>query len=503
MRCVKGTLGVLAVLLASCGGGGGSGGQSNGSVVVVQPPPPPPPPPRGLAIGGPTLVPASLATGATVNTLEPGQLKTLVDDAVVLGTTVTSTPVCAITTYTLKYHTIDSMGADTDASTAVMVPSGTGPACQGARPVLLYAHGTTVQKTTDMANLSATEPLLLAALFAAQGYIVVAPNYAGYAGSSLAYHAYLDATQQSSDMVDALRAARGAFAAMKANASSRLMLTGYSQGGYVALATQRAMQTGYAGEFNVTAAAPLSGPYALLLFGDAIFGGAPSVGATGFLPLVITAGQRAGAALYASTADVYEAKYASGIDTLLPGTRGFGDLVAAGKLPDDVLFAQDSLPQPSGYASFFGADHLIRTAYRDTYLADLKANPCNTSAAAPLGCAPAQPLRRWLLRNDLRTYTPTVPLFLCGGADDPVVPFANTRALGAYFAAHGATTVTALDLEENSLAAPYLTSRTQFAGAKQVIRLANKSVSDSYHAGLVAPFCLREARAFFDSAANR
>lgn len=495
----------MPLVLASCGGGGGGGsnGQSSGAVVVQPPVLQPAPPPRGMLIGGATLVPATLAGGGPANTLEPGELKLLVDASVVLGTNVTSTPVCAVTTYTLKYHTVDAMAADTDASTAVMVPSGKDAACQGGRPVLLYAHGTSVKKGTDMADLSASEPLTIAALFAAQGYIVVAPNYAGYAGSSLGYHAYLDAAQQSSDMVDALRAARAAFGSMKVAASSRLMLTGYSQGGYVAMATQRAMQTGYAGEFAVTAAAPLSGPYALLLTGDTIFSGAPTVGATGFLPLVINAGQRAGAALYAATADIYEARYATGIDTLLPGTRGFGDLVAAGKLPDDVLFAQDSLPQASGYASFFGADHLIRTSYRNAYLADLKANACNASVANPLDCAPAQPLRRWLLKNDLRTYTPAVPLFLCGGNDDPVVSFTNTKAAGAYFAARGAAAVTGLDLEETSLAAPYLSTRLQFAAAKEALRFANKSVKDSYHAGLVAPFCLREARAFFDSAPNR
>jgi acetyl esterase/lipase len=50
--------------------------------------------------------------------------------------------------------------------------------------VLLYAHGTSVQTSTDMANLAANEPRLIAAMFAAQGYIVVAPNYVGYAGST-------------------------------------------------------------------------------------------------------------------------------------------------------------------------------------------------------------------------------------------------------------------------------------------------------------------------------
>ena len=55
-----------------------------------------------------------------------------------------------------------------------------------------------------------TEGALIAAMFAAQGYIVVAPNYAGYDTSTLAYHPYLNADQQSKDMMDALTAARTA-----------------------------------------------------------------------------------------------------------------------------------------------------------------------------------------------------------------------------------------------------------------------------------------------------
>src|SRR3954463_3674217 len=102
MRCAKVTLISLALALFSCGGGGGgSGSQSSGSVVVTPPvvPPPPPPPARGAGIGAAALVPATLAGGGTAGTVEPGELKKLVDQSVVLGTTVTSTPVCAVTTY--------------------------------------------------------------------------------------------------------------------------------------------------------------------------------------------------------------------------------------------------------------------------------------------------------------------------------------------------------------------------------------------------------------------
>ena len=124
---------------------------------------------------------------------------------------------------------------------------------------------------------------------------------------------------------------------------------------------------------------------------------------------------------------------------------------------------------------------MIRTVYRDAYLADLKANPCNASAASPLACAPAHALRRWLLKNDCcAPMRPPCRCSWCGGGDGhPVVSFANTKAAGAYFAARGAA-VTGLDLEETSLAAPYLSSRLQFAAAKEALRFANKSVKDSY-----------------------
>jgi len=97
---------------------------------------------------------------------------------------------------------------------------------------VMYAHGTNTSKSFNMADLTNnSEALLMASVFAAQGYIVVAPNYAGYDTSTLAYHPYLNATQQSDDMIDSLTAARSAFATAAVTASAKLFVTGYSQGG--------------------------------------------------------------------------------------------------------------------------------------------------------------------------------------------------------------------------------------------------------------------------------
>ena len=54
-------------------------------------------------------------------------------------------------------------------------------------------------------NPSYPESLLLAALYAAQSYIVVAPNYAGFDSSTLGYYPYLNAEQSSKEMIDTLR----------------------------------------------------------------------------------------------------------------------------------------------------------------------------------------------------------------------------------------------------------------------------------------------------------
>ena len=62
------------------------------------------------------------------------------------------TPKCTITVYHLTYETADPKGNITPASGAFMVPSsGSDSACTGGRPIVLYAHGTTTDRTFDLA----------------------------------------------------------------------------------------------------------------------------------------------------------------------------------------------------------------------------------------------------------------------------------------------------------------------------------------------------------------
>jgi predicted esterase len=466
----------------------------------VENPAPLPAPIRGSLVGQAASVAVSIG-GNSLTTLSPSVLAGFLEAAQTGTLVVAGQPQCSVSVYRVHYNTVGGAGEGTDASAAVFVPSGSGSSCSNSRPVLLYAHGTSLQKSYDMADIANnTEARLAAAVFAAQGFIVVAPNYAGYGGSSLGYHPYLDRVQEGADMIDALRAARSSFTGIGARDSGKLLVTGYSQGGYVALAAQRAMQEA-GSEFTLAAAAGMSGPYALARFGDELFGGAPRDGATVIVPTIINAGQHASAALYRTPSDVYEAQYAPTIADLVPGTLGAGDLVSQGKLPATALFAAGSMPQTPGYTQYFGANNLIRSDYRAAYLLDAAAHPCDQSASAPLSCAPEHSLRKWLVRNDLRSYLPAAPTLLCGGHDDPTVPYFNTTAASAYFRARGAAIVE-LDIDDTpSLNDPFRSAKAGFVAARSILRAANGdgAVASSYHAGLVAPFCMAAARDYFQS----
>jgi pimeloyl-ACP methyl ester carboxylesterase len=440
-------------------------------------------------------------------------------------------PPCTVDVYHLEYETVGGQGEATTASGALMVPGGPAPSCQGARPVVLYAHGTSTQKTYNIANLPGAsgnindEGVLLAALFAAQGYIVVAPNYAGYDTSSLSYHPYLVAAQQSHDMMDALAAARSAFSVLGVNGGSKLFITGYSQGGYVALATLRAMQA--AGQ-SVTAAAPMSGPYALSAFGDAIFMG--QVNGSGVLNFVfvVDSYQHSYGNVYTNTTDIFSTQYAPNIGSLLPTTNTNSQLYAQGLVPQDALFS--STPPAAQYTSMtpattpanlavvfalgFGSSPLVTNAYRLSWLEDEQANPDGGFPTTTTDMPPAHAglaLRQDLAKNDLRAFNPSVPVLLCGGDDDPTVFYMNTQLMQGYWAAH-APSVQATVLDVDSAIGsndPYADVKNGFAAAKAAVAAAaiaggatdggQAAVLEDYHAGLVAPFCFYAVQKFFGS----
>jgi acetyl esterase/lipase len=465
---------------------------------------------------------------------------------------ITGNPACGVDFYYVKFWTLGGAAEITESSGAMMVPTGAAPACSGARPIVLYAHGTNTDKAlniADITNTANTEGVLIAAMFAAQGFIVVAPNYAGYDISMLGYHPFLNAEQQSGEMIDILTAARAALPNTLSSATSdsgKLFITGYSEGGHVAMATLRALEASGA---KVAGAAPMSGPYALEAFGDAIFFGNVDLGSTVFSPLLSTSYQKAYGNIYSTPGDLYSATYASGIETLLPSDTPLDTIFSSGLLPETALFdsttpvvsipgnpvlsaeltallmvpGSPGYPLPPGpqtplFAAGFGSPFLINNSYRESYALDAASNPDGAvptpHAGVPLAAAmPMQPLRQAFYKNDLRNgdWAPTVPTLLCGGDADPTVFYpVNTGVMAQFWSPLvQAGLITVLDVS-GTPAGPFAAIQTGFqtsqaqllayyqtpAGGGLSPAAAELLIVQGYHTS-VAPFCSAAARAFF------
>ena len=502
-----------AAVLAGCGGGGTGDAGPGG-----KPAAPDAPRATGALLQNPPPLTAALNAADLRAQMRNGPTR----DQTLLA--LTGDPICNIEVRSLQYTTTGCAGEATIASGALMTPGGSDPRCTGARPILLYAHATHPEKNfnlaglTDNTNAAYTEGLTVAAIFAARGYIVVAPNYAGYDTSTLGYHPFLNAQQQSSEMLDVLAAARSALAGITpaVAASTQLFLTGYSQGGHVTLATQRAFE---AAGTRLTASAPMSGPYAVARELDDNFAGQVHVASTLFASLLATSYQRSYGNVYSTPADLYESGYVTGIESLLPGPDT-STLARTGKLPETALFSATPPRAPAGspaalqatlnawtpprgtgmdaiFSRGFGTGNLFTNSFRLAYLQDLIAHPAD----------PAFGLRVDAKTNDLRGFTPEAPVMLCGGARDATVSFANnTLALAQAWSSLGPNRLLVLDMDETpaNTGDPFFIEKFNFTLLKEATRAQalltggdpDGEMARNYHAAIF-PFCASAVGKFF------
>lgn len=364
---------------------------------------------------------------------------------------------CDVKVVALNYYTPGVKGETSNASGVMLVPTGDG--CTAAAPLVAYAKGTDVQKPRTLANPTDGETGLLAAMYAAQGYAVVATDYLGFAKSNYSFHPYLHADSEASTVIDSIRAARAASGFVGANLNGKVMLTGYSQGGHSSMAAHREIEKNLASEINVVAGAHLAGPYNLsgsMKLTDAI------AGYQFFVPYLVTAWQKIYGNLYSDVKTAFKAPYSDWIETLLPNpTLTYTTLVTSGKLPgingETPNQARDALFQPA-------------------FISDITANANNAVVAAAK-------------KNDLLDWSPKSPLMLCGGAGDPTVPPAIHQAvLKAAFDAKGLKNVTSVDVD------PYV------AATYGPVTQANAATYyGNYHGTYEPPFCHAQAKALFDT----
>jgi pimeloyl-ACP methyl ester carboxylesterase len=142
--------------------------------------------------------------------------------------------------------------------------------------VLAYHHGTLFPADEGYApshdHPDNFETWFTAAVLAASGRVVCAPDYLGYGASAHLEHPYEHAESQAIVVVDALRATLELMDALGVGSTGELFLAGYSEGGAAALATHRALEVSLSPPLVPSLTVALAGAYPKTAFADSLLG---------------------------------------------------------------------------------------------------------------------------------------------------------------------------------------------------------------------------------------
>ncbi|MFI1501623.1 alpha/beta hydrolase family protein [Streptomyces platensis] len=304
-----------------------------------------------------------------------------------------------VAAYRLTYRTITPDGRPTTASGLLALPTGS-----GSRPLppVVHTHGTLAYRGYAPSMTDGPDRAV-SVLYASAGRAAIAPDYLGL-GTGPGRHPYMDARSSASASLDMLRAAHTAARERGATLGRTVSLTGFSQGGQVAMALGRELDRGADRRFRLGMLAPIGGPFDLVREAlPGMFDGRIDPRAAVFYLSYFLTAQNRLHPLYDDPAEVFRAPYADPVEDLFDGEHPAEEI--AGKLPErleDLLTDTwyQKLRHPSG-----------------ALLEMLRANDRTCD---------------WKPGRDVR-----ITLYSATGDRD--VPIANTRSCARQLGDHGAT----------------------------------------------------------------
>jgi hypothetical protein len=354
----------------------------------------------------------------------------------------------AVDALKIDYLAINVDQVAVEVSGGIVIPEIDPAALKG---MILYFHGTTVQRTnvpsvfTTTTNVASyTDGILMAAIWASQGYVVVMPDYIGLGDDTTHSHPYVVYPQQNAQSGLAMLKAARSFLAQSYKITGRLPLfvTGYSEGGAYALAAAHLMQNNprYASELKVKlrAAAPMSGFFDLSGTGlPYLFDNISAANNKWFSydpTLSALSKPFLSAYLAVSFAD-YSAIAPTDImaSNFYNCASGQTQCGASNNL-DGLFFTAPQFPGYDALAASVSLTQAITTGWTGTSNA---IGPLLTAAYATalMNRDVSNPLYKQLLEADTYVFTPDFPVSLVSLSQDSIVTRVNSDVAFSYFSA--------------------------------------------------------------------
>lgn len=210
-------------------------------------------------------------------------------------------------------------------------------------PIVVFNHGTTFVRTStpsfneDISNLG----YFLSSL----GFVVLMPDYVGL-GESQIMHPYCHAQSESDCGWSFVRAVVESSDELDINLNGKLFISGYSQGGHVAMAmAMNDPPVSIQDDIELTAVAPLSGPYDLSGIQLPMTFQEISYSNPAYLFYILKGWNSVYGNIYSSFSEVCNEPYASIIESMLDGTHSADEINAV--CPEELtdLFSEDLIQE--------------------------------------------------------------------------------------------------------------------------------------------------------------
>ncbi|MCW9066216.1 MAG: lipase family protein [Ignavibacteriaceae bacterium] len=270
-----------------------------------------------------------IAQSNSIGTMTPNDIEQILSSA---NMTIPFTLSYPVETISIKYYSVDGSGSQTIVSGAILVPQGT-----DNLPLVSIQHGTETKREL-VASVSPTNSTegIVGLIMASMGYLAVVPDYPGFGVSNI-MHPYTHAESLIPCIIDFMRAGRTYSSQHQITLDGKVFLTGYSEGGYATLVTQKAIEAEYSQEFNLTAVAPMAGPYDLYGMMQTLFQ-TGQYNHTAYIAYILTAYNN----IYGwdRASDFFNAPYSSIVQSLFDGSKTYAEVL--NQLPSTFDALMDS-----------------------------------------------------------------------------------------------------------------------------------------------------------------